>query len=66
MIVLFVVPAAGSDGSAAVAAAREQLSLALPLYKRPRRFEIAHDLPRTVTGKVQRNKLREQLRRDPH
>jgi acyl-CoA synthetase (AMP-forming)/AMP-acid ligase II len=25
-----------------------------------------HDLPRTATGKVQRNKLREQLRRDPH
>jgi acyl-CoA synthetase (AMP-forming)/AMP-acid ligase II len=22
--------------------------------------------PRTTTGKVQRNKLREQLRRDPH
>ena len=38
----------------------------LPPYKRPRRFEIAYDLPRTATGKVQRNKLREQLRRDPH
>ncbi len=36
-----------------------------PPYKRPRRFEIAHDLPRTATGKVQRNKLREQLRLDP-
>jgi acyl-CoA synthetase (AMP-forming)/AMP-acid ligase II len=49
-----------------VAAARERQSRALPHYKRPRRFEIAHDLPRTATGKVQRNKLREQLRRDPH
>jgi acyl-CoA synthetase (AMP-forming)/AMP-acid ligase II len=49
-----------------VAAARERLSRALPPYKQPRRFEIAHDLPRTATGKVQRNKLREQLRRDPH
>jgi len=65
-IVLYVVPAPGADGSAAVAAARERLSRALPPYKRPRRFEIAHDLPRTATGKVQRNKLREQLRRDPH
>ena len=65
-IVLYIVPAPGADGSAAVAAARERLSRALPPYKRPRRFEIAHDLPRTATGKVQRNKLREQLRRDPH
>jgi acyl-CoA synthetase (AMP-forming)/AMP-acid ligase II len=48
-----------------VAAARERLARALPPYKRPRRFEIAHDLPRTATGKVQRNKLREQRRRDP-
>src|SRR5256886_9212772 len=63
-IVLYIVPAPGADGSAAVAAARKQLSWALPSYKRPRRFEIAHDLPRTATGKVQRNKLREQLRRD--
>jgi len=44
----------------------KRLSRALPPYKQPRRFEIAHDLPRTATGKVQRNKLREQLRRDPH
>src|SRR3954468_23927021 len=65
-IVLYIVPAPGADGSAAVAAARERLSRALPPYKRPRRFEIAHDLPRTATGKVQRNKLREQLQRDPH
>ena len=64
-IVLYVVPAPGAEGSAAVAAARERLSRALPRYKRPRRFEIAHDLPRTATGKVQRNKLREQLRLDP-
>ena len=63
-IVLYIVPALGADGSAAVAAARERLSRALPPYKRPRRFEIAHDLPRTATGKVQRNKLREQLRRE--
>jgi acyl-coenzyme A synthetase/AMP-(fatty) acid ligase len=58
-IVLYVVPAPGADGSAAVAAARERLSRALPPYKRPRRFEMAHDLTRTATGKVQRIKLRE-------
>ena len=62
---LYVVPAPGADGSAAVAAARERLSWALPPYKRPRRFEIVYDLPRTATGKVQRNKLRERGRLDP-
>jgi benzoate-CoA ligase len=65
-IVLYIVPAPGADGSAALTAARERLERALPPYKRPRRFEIAHDLPRTATGKVQRNKLRERGRLDPH
>ena len=37
---------------------------AVNLSRPNRRFEIARDLPRTATGKVQRNKLREQLRRD--
>jgi acyl-coenzyme A synthetase/AMP-(fatty) acid ligase len=62
-IVVYVVPAAGADGAAAVAAARERLAQALPAYKRPRRFEAVADLSRTATGKVQRHKLREQLRR---
>ena len=57
-IVLYVVPAAGADGAAVTAAARERLSQALPRYKQPRRFEIVADLPRTATGKVQRHKLR--------
>jgi acyl-coenzyme A synthetase/AMP-(fatty) acid ligase len=61
-IVLFVVPAPGADGAAAVASARERLSQALPRYKQPRRFEAIADLPRTATGKVQRHKLRERLR----
>jgi benzoate-CoA ligase len=64
-IVLYIVPAAGADGAAAVAAARERLSQALPSYKQPRRFEIVADLPRTATGKIQRHKLRERLRGDP-
>ena len=63
-IVLFVVPASGVDGAVAAAAAREQLSRMLPGYKRPRRFEAIADLPRTATGKVQRHKLRESLRRE--
>lgn len=65
-IVLYVVPANGADGASAMAAARECLSRALPGYKQPRRFEVVADLPRTATGKVQRHKLRELLRRDRH
>jgi acyl-coenzyme A synthetase/AMP-(fatty) acid ligase len=61
-IVLYVVPAPGADGAAAVRSARERLSQALPRYKQPRRFEAIADLPRTATGKVQRHKLRERLR----
>ena len=65
-IVLYVVPVGGVDHASAAGAARECLSRALPRYKQPRRFEVVADLPRTVTGKVQRHKLRELLRRDHH
>ena len=61
-IVLTIVPAAGADSGAVIAAARERLWQALPPYKRPRRFEIVPALPRTATGKVQRHKLRERFR----
>jgi 3-hydroxybenzoate/4-hydroxybenzoate---CoA ligase len=69
-IVLYLVPASGAapaqhaNGHAVTAAARERLSQVLPSYKLPRRFEAVHDLPRTATGKVQRHKLRDWLRRD--
>jgi benzoate-CoA ligase len=36
---------------------------ALPRFKQPRRYIFVPDLPYTATGKVQRFKLREQLRR---
>ena len=65
-IVLYVVPAGGADHAAAAGAARECLAQALPRYKQPRRFEVVADLPRTATGKIQRHKLRELLRRDHH
>ena len=64
--VLYVVPAAGADHASALAAARARLSQALPRYKQPRRFEVIAGLPRTATGKVQRHKLRDLLRRDHH
>jgi 3-hydroxybenzoate/4-hydroxybenzoate---CoA ligase len=64
-IVLFVVPAIDRNPAAALEAARTRLEQALPSYKRPRRFEAIAALPRTATGKVQRHKLRQQLRRHP-
>jgi benzoate-CoA ligase len=64
-VVLFIVPSAESEGETAIAAARERLAQALPSYKRPRRFELVAELPRTATGKVQRHKLRERVRHHP-
>ena len=65
-IVLYVVPATGADHASAAGAARARLSQALPKFKQPRRFEVIAGLPRTATGKVQRHKLRDLLRRDHH
>jgi benzoate-CoA ligase len=65
-IVLYVVPAGGADHAAAAGAARACLLQALPRYKQPRRFQVVAALPRTATGKIQRHKLRELLRRDHH
>jgi acyl-coenzyme A synthetase/AMP-(fatty) acid ligase len=60
-IILYLVAARPDDGEAAIAAARAQLARALPAFKRPRRFELVAELPRTATGKIQRHKLRAQL-----
>lgn len=54
-IAIFVVPAEGRAEEA-----RLQLSAgieALPGFKRPRRIRFVDSLPRTATGKLQRNKL---------
>lgn len=59
-IVLYIVAARPANGEAAIAAAREQLEQKLPAFKRPRRFELLAELPRTATGKIQRHKLRAQ------
>jgi benzoate-CoA ligase family protein len=59
----FVVLANSNDGAQIV---EEQLRAhcesALPRFKRPRRYLFVSELPYTATGKVQRFKLREQLR----
>jgi acyl-coenzyme A synthetase/AMP-(fatty) acid ligase len=41
---------------------RAQCEASLPRFKRPRRYIFVAELPYTATGKVQRFKLREQLR----
>jgi benzoate-CoA ligase len=41
----------------------ELAAASLPRFKRPRRYLFVSELPYTATGKVQRFKLREMLRR---
>jgi len=59
----FVVRANESDGEETVEQALRTLcESALPRFKQPRRYIFVSELPYTATGKVQRFKLREQLR----
>jgi benzoate-CoA ligase family protein len=61
----FVVRADGDDDASAQDAERSLRALcedALPRFKQPRRYIFVSELPYTATGKVQRFKLREQLR----
>ena len=44
---------------------RKSCEAALPRFKQPRRYIFVNELPYTATGKVQRFKLREQLRAEP-
>ena len=58
----FIVP---NDESLAATIKKELKSLvadALPRFKRPRKYLFVSELPYTATGKIQRFKLREQLR----
>ena len=50
-------------GKAAEQELRALCERALPRFKQPRRYLFVSELPYTATGKVQRFKLREQLRR---
>jgi long-chain acyl-CoA synthetase len=51
-------PAAAPDPEALVAAAREHCDTRLAGFKRPERYEVVDTLPLTVTGKVQKGRLR--------
>jgi benzoate-CoA ligase family protein len=59
----FVVPVKPRESEDTVEQAlRVQCETALPRFKQPRRYIFVDELPYTATGKVQRFKLREQLR----
>jgi benzoate-CoA ligase len=51
-----------SDASKLEEELRQLAKTALPRFKRPRKYVFVTELPYTVTGKVQRFKLRDQLR----
>ena len=58
----FVVLEEGSEPETSESQLRQLCADVLPRFKRPRRYLFVPELPYTATGKVQRFKLREQLR----
>ena len=52
----------GNDSAKVEESLRTLCESALPRFKQPRRYLFVSELPYTATGKVQRFKLREQLR----
>ena len=61
----FVVTAEGRSEKEAESEMRALCETNLPRFKRPRHYVFLEELPYTATGKVQRFKLREQLRAAP-
>ena len=61
-VVAYVVPA-GADPAAVAAAVRAHCDERLARFKQPSRLEVVAELPHTVTGKVQKGRLRGQERR---
>ncbi|HTO12881.1 MAG TPA: benzoate-CoA ligase family protein [Candidatus Binatia bacterium] len=57
--VAFVVGRGGDEPEALAAALAAHLAATLPSHQRPRRIAVVDELPRTVTGKLQRHVLRE-------
>jgi long-chain acyl-CoA synthetase len=57
-VVAYVVPAEGVDGSSLADAVRDHCGVRLARFKHPSRIELVDRLPLTVTGKVQKGRLR--------
>jgi long-chain acyl-CoA synthetase len=62
-VVAYVVPAAGQSADAVAEAVRAHCAVRLARFKQPSRLEIVDALPLTVTGKVQKGRLRGMERR---
>ena len=60
-VVAFIVPVAGTDAAAVVAAVEAACGAQLAGYKRPRRIVVRDELPRDPTGKLLRRHLRDEL-----
>jgi acyl-coenzyme A synthetase/AMP-(fatty) acid ligase len=56
--VAFVVARAGADVLGLPGVLADHVAARLPSHQRPRRILVVEDLPRTVTGKLQRYVLR--------
>lgn len=56
--VVAYVKAPGADPDAIAAAVREHCAVRLARFKQPSRIEVVDELPKTVTGKVQKGRLR--------
>jgi long-chain acyl-CoA synthetase len=62
-VVAYVVPADGRAGADVADAVRAHAAVRLARFKQPSRIEVVTDLPLTVTGKVQKGRLRGMERR---
>ncbi len=62
-VVAYVRPQAGETAEAVESAVREHCAERLARFKRPSRVEVVDELPLTVTGKVQKGRLRGMERR---
>jgi long-chain acyl-CoA synthetase len=57
-VVAYVVPTGGQEAAAVADAVRDHCAVRLARFKRPSRVEVVDELPLTVTGKVQKGRLR--------
>lgn len=61
-VVAYLVPRDGFDGAEVEAAARAAGERQLARFKQPAHIEVVEDLPRSVTGKIAKGRLRAQAR----
>jgi long-chain acyl-CoA synthetase len=62
-VVAYVCPEDGADAEEVAFAVRDHCAVRLARFKQPSRVEVVADLPLTVTGKVQKGRLRGMERR---